>query len=91
MLVATLEQERKNIYQAGQVEERRRTLLQFLDWRFQPTQEERVKLERQLVQVTNLEQLTKLTEQFLQTTTLAEFQIHLAKYLPATKNELVGP
>lgn len=87
MLVATLEQERKNIYQAGQVEERRRTLLQFIDWRFQPTQEERVKLERQLTQIANLEPLTKLTEEFLQATNLAEFQVHLTKYLPATKNE----
>jgi len=89
MLVATLEQERKNIYQAGQVEERRRTLLQFIHWRFQSTTEQQAKLVQQLAQVTDLDQLTKLTEQFLQAANLTEFEAYLIKYLPSDENEQV--
>jgi len=97
MLVATLEQERKKIYQAGQTEGRaegraegaqaqRQTLLQFLQWRFQPAAAEQTQLAQQLAQINDLAQLTALTNVVLQVATLAEFTAKLMPSLPAQKN-----
>lgn len=82
MLMATLEQERKSIYQAGQAEGQQRTLLQFLHWRFQPTEEQEAALAKQLARVTNLQHLTKLTEIFLQVNTFDAFAMRLKEFLP---------
>ncbi|MFZ4658082.1 MAG: Rpn family recombination-promoting nuclease/putative transposase [Caldilineaceae bacterium] len=82
MLVATLEQERKKIYQQGQVEERRRTLLQFIHWRFQPTQEQEAVVAQQLSLITDLQQLTELTEIFLQVNTVDAFMAQLLTFVP---------
>ncbi|MEZ4732426.1 MAG: Rpn family recombination-promoting nuclease/putative transposase [Caldilineaceae bacterium] len=90
MLVATLEQERKKIYQQGEasglakgVEAQRRTLLQLTHWRFHTSEEEQTKIEQQLAQIHNLQPLAELTDLFLQVTTLDEFTDRLAAYLPA--------
>ena len=94
MLVATLEQERQKIYRKGQaegeaaglakgIEAQRRTLLQLTRWRFQASGEEQAKVERQLAQINNLQQLTELTDLFLQVATLDEFTNRVATYLPA--------
>jgi len=97
MLVATLEQERKKIYQQGKdagltegkaaglakgAEAQRQTLLQFVHWRFQTTDAEQAKLAQQLAQINDLQQLTQLSELFLQATTLGEFTQRIAAYLP---------
>lgn len=90
MLVATLEQERQKIYRKGEasglakgLEAQRRTLLQLTRWRFHASDEEQTKVERQLAQINNLQQLTELTEIFLQVATLDEFTNQVAAYLPA--------
>ncbi len=85
MLVATLEQERKNIYQAGQAEGQQRTLLQFIHWRFQPTEEQEAAVAKQLVRVTDLQYLTKLTEIFLKVDTFDAFVTELNGFLPHEK------
>ena len=62
MLVATLEQERKKIYQqgkdAGLVEGQRQTLLQLLQFRFQLNEEEQMKLAQQLATIVEAPSLT---------------------------------
>lgn len=90
MLVATLEQERQKIYRKGEasglakgVEAQRQTLLQFIHWRFQTTEEEQKQVTRQLAQINDLQQLTELSELFLQAATLDEFTKRLAAYLPS--------
>jgi hypothetical protein len=96
MLVATLEQERKKIYQTGQtdglaeglaagMQAQRHTLLQFLQWRFQPTVSEQTQLAQQLAQINDLAQLTALTDEVLQVATLVEFTTKLIQYLPSAK------
>lgn len=92
MLVATLEQERKKIYQQGKdagvaegrAEGQRQTLLQFIHWRFQTTEEEQKQIAQQLAQINDLRQLTQLSELFLQVTTLNEFTKQVAAFLPAS-------
>jgi hypothetical protein len=57
MLLATLEQERQKIYQKGQaegIEAQRQTLLRFVQWRFQTSEEEQAKLAQQLAQINRL-------------------------------------
>jgi hypothetical protein len=104
MLVATLEQERKKIYQQGKtvgltegraegeatglakgVEAQRRTLLQLTHWRFHTSDEEQAKIAQQLAQIHSLQQLTELTDIFLQVTALDEFTKRVATYLPSHK------
>lgn len=89
MLVATLEQERKKVYQQGKdagvveglAEGQRQTLLRFLHWRFQTTDAEQAKVAEQLAQITDLQQLTELSEHFLRVTTLDDFTKWVATYL----------
>lgn len=85
MLVATLEQERKKIYQqgkdAGLVEGQRQTLLQLLQFRFQLNEEEQMKLAQQLATIVEAPSLTALTNHGLQTARFDEFETHLLKYL----------
>lgn len=86
MLVATLEQERQKIYQKGQaegIEAQRQTLLRFVQWRFQTSEEEQAKLAQQLAQINRLHQLTELSEIFLQVDTLDEFTKRITTYLPS--------
>lgn len=92
MLVATLEQERKKVYQQGKdaglaegVEAQQQTLLQFIHWRFQTSEEEQTKVAQQLTQINNLRQLAELSEVFLQVATLDEFMQRVAPYLPTAK------
>ena len=93
MLVTALEQEKKKIYNQGKVEgnvegeakgaaAQRRMLLQFIHWRFQTTEAEQTHLEQQLAQINSLQQLSELSEIFLQVATLAEFSERLVAYLP---------
>lgn len=84
MLVATLEEERKKLYQAGfaqgetrgeakgKLQGQQEMLLKFIQWRFQPTAAELAQITRQLVVIKQSEVLTNVTEQFLQTATLAQ-------------------
>ena len=86
MLVATLEQERQKIYQRGQaegVEAQRQTLLRFIHWRFQTSEEEQANLVQQLAQIDRLQSLTELSEIFLQVATVDEFTKRIASYLPS--------
>ncbi len=86
MLVAALEQERQKIYQRGQsegVEAQRQTLLRFIHWRFQTSEEDQAKLVQQLAQIDRLRSLTELSEIFLQVATLDEFTKQIAIYLPS--------
>jgi hypothetical protein len=94
MLVATLEQERQKIYRKGQaegeaaglakgVEAQRQTLLQFIHWRFQTSEEEQTQVAQQLAQIQNLQQLAELSQLFLQMATLDEFTKWVATYLPS--------
>ncbi|MCC6790008.1 MAG: Rpn family recombination-promoting nuclease/putative transposase [Hyphomonadaceae bacterium] len=94
MLVATLEQERQKIYRKGQaegeasglakgVEAQRQTLLQFIHWRFQTSEEEQKQVTEQLAQINDLQQLTQLSELFLQAATLDEFTKQVAAFLPS--------
>lgn len=92
MLLEALEQERKQIYRKGQadglaegMEAQRRTLLQFIHWRFQTSEEEQKRLAQQLAQIKKLQQLTQISDLFLQVATLDEFTSHLAAYIPAQK------
>ena len=89
MLVATLEQERKKIYQqgkeAGLAEGQQQTLLRFVHWRFQTTDAEQAKIAQQLAQINDLQQLTELSEIFLRVATLDEFTKLVATYLPSHK------
>ena len=91
MLVATLEQERKQIYQtghvAGEVEGRRQTLFQFIHWRFRPTQTQEENLAQQLATVNNVQDLAALTEIFLKVATFDEFVNALVSYLPKPKGK----
>jgi hypothetical protein len=91
MLVATLEQERKKIYQqgkdAGLAEGQRQTLLRFVHWRFQTTDAEQMQITQQLAQINDLQQLTALSEHFLQVATLDEFIKRVATYLPSHKSQ----
>ena len=98
MLVATLEQERQKIYRKGQVEgeaaglakgveAQRQTLLQFIHWRFQTTEEEQKQVAQQLTQINDLQQLTELSELFLQAATLDEFTKRIAAYLPSHNSQ----
>lgn len=86
MLVATLEQERKKIYQqgkdAGLVEGQRQTLLRFIHWRFQTSVEEQANVAEQLAQINDLQQLNELSERFLQVTTLDAFMKQVMAYQP---------
>ena len=90
MLVATLEQERKKIYQqgkdAGLVEGQRQTLLQLLQFRFQLSEEEQMKLAQQLANIVETPSLTALTNHGLQTARFEEFETYLFKYLPRDSN-----
>ncbi|MFN8489698.1 MAG: Rpn family recombination-promoting nuclease/putative transposase [Caldilineaceae bacterium] len=87
MLVATLEQERKKVYQqgkeAGVAEGQRQTLLRFVHWRFQTTDAEQAKIAQQLAQINDVQQLTELSELFLQVATLDEFTKRVIAYLPS--------
>jgi len=96
MLVATLEQERQKIYRKGQaegeaaglakgVETQRQTLLQFIHWRFQTSEEEQTKVAQQLTQLNSLRQLAELSKVFLQVATLDEFIQRVVPYLPTAK------
>lgn len=94
MLVATLEQERQKIYQKGEasglakgVEAQRQTLLQFIHWRFQTSEEEQKQVAQQLTQINDLQQLTELSELFLQVATLDEFTKRVAVYLPSHNSQ----
>ncbi len=89
MLVTALEQEKKKIYAQGAaegvakgVEAQRQMLLQFIHWRFQSNEVEQTHMEQQLAQVNDLQQLSELSEIFLQVATLAEFNERLVAYLP---------
>lgn len=89
MLVATLEQERKKVYQQGKdagvaegVEAHQQTLFQFIHWRFQTSVEEQQQVAHQIAQIHSLQQLTELSEVFLQVATLNEFTKRVATYLP---------
>ncbi|MFN8494034.1 MAG: hypothetical protein U0350_40930 [Caldilineaceae bacterium] len=93
MLVTTLEEERKKIYQQGKsagltegMETQRRTLLQLLRWRFQTSDEEQTKVAQQLAKINSLQELAELSEIFLQVTTLDEFIKRLTTYLPSDKS-----
>jgi len=87
MLVATLEQEREKVYQqgkeAGVAEGQRQTLLRFVHWRFQTTDAEQAKLAQQLAQINDVQQLTELSELFLQAASLDEFAKWTVTYLPS--------
>lgn len=91
MLVTALEQERQKIYQQGEAaglakglaEGQRQTLLQFIHWRFQTTEEEQAKVAQQLAQINNLQHLTELSQVFLQVATLDEFMKRMTLYLPS--------
>jgi predicted transposase/invertase (TIGR01784 family) len=86
MLVATLEQERKKIYQqgkdAGLMEGQRQTLLQLLQYRFQLSETEQASLAKQLGTIIEAQSLTTLTNHGLQAASFTEFNNHLLKYLP---------
>jgi len=98
MLVATLEQERKKIFQqgkaagvvegkaAGVVEGQRQTLLQLLQHRFQLSETDIGQMTEQLGQITESQALTALTNHALQATTVAEFQVHLQTSLPTERS-----
>ncbi len=84
MLVTTLEEERKKLYQAGlaegeargeargEVKGQQQTLLKFIEWRFQPAAADLSQIAQQLAEITNPQQLLVLTERFLQANTLDE-------------------
>ena len=57
-------------------------LLQFIHWRFQTSEMEQTRLTQQLAQVNTLQQLSELSEIFLQVATLAEFDERLMAYRP---------
>jgi predicted transposase/invertase (TIGR01784 family) len=95
MLVATLEQERKKVYQQGKdaglaeglAEGQRQTLLRFVHWRFQTADAEQAKLAQQLAQINDVQQLAELSEHFLQVATLDEFTKLVASYLASHKSQ----
>lgn len=86
MLVATLEQERKKIYQTGVVEGKaegqEQALLLVVELRFQPTAEERLQLTEQMGKITDPQIRTFLLKRCLQAATLAEFMAALTDALP---------
>ncbi len=81
MLVATLERERKSIYQAGReegrVEEAQQTLLRLVQWRFAISAQEQAEMAQAITAIIDLARLNELLDALLQTTTLAEFRVHL--------------
>jgi hypothetical protein len=66
---------------AGVVEGQRQTLLQLLQFRFQLSQEEQMKLAQQLATIVEAPSLTALTNHGLQTARFEEFETHLLNYL----------
>ena len=97
MLVATLEQERKKIYQqgkdagvaegeaAGLAKGLRQTLLKLLQHRFGLNETAQLTLAEQLTKISELQTLNVLTDHGLQAATFEEFATQLHKYLPTDR------
>ena len=94
MLVATLEQERKKIYQQGKdagvtegrLETQRQTLGQLLQFRFELAEAEQQQLLQQVASIQALPQLDALVNILLnKAATLADFTAALTKYHPEHK------
>jgi predicted transposase/invertase (TIGR01784 family) len=86
MLTATLEQERKKIYQAGRKEGRVETIGQLLQFRFDLTEGELAKYTQQVARIQELQQLGELVNILLnKSTALEDFTKLLTQYLPVDK------
>ena len=94
MLVTTLEQERKKIYQAGReegreegrVETQRQTILQLLQFRFDLDEAGQAKFAQQLALIRDPQTLATLIDGLLrQTSNLEEITAQLAKDQPVDK------
>lgn len=84
MLVATLEQERKKLYQQGRMEAQQQTIGQLLNFRFDLEQAERQTFAHQVAQIQNLQHLNELIDTLLnKAAQLEDFTQLLEKYLPA--------
>ena len=88
MLITTLDQERKNIYQAGReegrVETQRQTILQLLEYRFGIDEAIQAQLGRQLAQIQDSQVLAELLNGLLQKESYLEGIIaQLTKLLPS--------
>jgi hypothetical protein len=86
MLVATLERERKSIYQAGREEGReegvqaqQQTLLKLLQWRFQLSAPEQAEMAQAINATTDLARLNELLDALLQADTADGFRTALAR------------
>ena len=92
MLVITLVQERKKIYQAGREEGRletqRQTILQLLQFRFDLDEAGQAKFAQQLALIRDTQTLATLIDGLLrQTSNLEEIAAQLAKDQPADKTK----
>jgi hypothetical protein len=92
MLTATLEQERKKIYQAGKQEGRaetqRQTIGQLLRFRFELAEVEQAQYIQQVARIQELPHLDELVNVLLnKATTLENFTKLVTKYLSAGKAE----
>lgn len=86
MLTATLEQERKKIYQAGRKEGRVETIGQLLQFRFDLTEGELAKYTQQVARIQELQHLGELVNILLnKSTALEDFTKLLTQYLPVDK------
>lgn len=91
MLAATLERERKQIYDKGEaaglalgMQVQRQTILQLLQFRFNLAEVEQKRFTAQLEQIQTLEQLSQLTNSLLnRESKLEDFVVQLTSYLPA--------
>ena len=90
MLIATLDQERKKIYQQGEAaglvkgraETQRQTIEQLLQFRFDLVESEQTQFVQQVAQIQALQQLDKLVNTLLnKSSKLADFIALLAEYL----------
>jgi hypothetical protein len=96
MLVATLEQERKKIYQKGEdaglvkgrIETQHQTIGQLLHFRFELTEAEPGKFAQQVARIQALQHLDELVDTLLnKASKLEDFTRLLTKYLPVDKTE----
>jgi predicted transposase/invertase (TIGR01784 family) len=94
MLAATLEQERKKVYQAGRkagkeegkAETQRQTIEQLLHFRFELTEANQAKYTQQVARIQELQHLNDLVNTLLnKATSLDDFARLVIKYLPADK------
>jgi hypothetical protein len=93
-LVATLERERRSIYQAGRVEghaegraegeqaAQRQMLLQLLQWRFQLAEPDQTSFAQQLARIHDSQHLLALINALLQPISLETFVTQIEKYTP---------